>query len=162
MQTFGRLVSTMIGSLVLALALPVQVHAESVSVSKNAIALSKAMISQQQFAPLSNSIVETGLNIAKVKIGSEKLKVDLPAKSKQIERSLRGTFSYDHFINLSAASLSRDLSDEELSKVLAFYNSPIGKKWTAYSAEHIAGTLKTLLNEIERDVPKMVKSMVTK
>jgi|GEM_PF-3116545 len=160
MQIFGRFVVTMVSLLILVLA--VSAHAESVSISKNAIALSKAMISQQQFAKLSDSIVDTGLNIAKVKIGSEKLKVDLRTKSKQLEKSLRETFSYDHFINLSAASLSRDLSDDELSKILGFYNSPIGKKWTAYSGEHVSGTLKTLLGEIEREVPKMVATMATK
>jgi hypothetical protein len=160
MGLHGRVFAMMVGMLLLLVSQPTR--AVVPPISKNAIALSKAMVSKSQFERLADAIVETGMSAASAKVGSEKLKVDLDAKAKQLEASLREAFSYDHLITLSASRLSSDFKDEELSQILAFYESPMGKKWTQYSAEHISNTLTTLHEELESKLPKMLESLKAK
>jgi hypothetical protein len=128
----------------------------------NAIALSKAMMPEAQFKQMTDAIVQTGMNAAKSKIESDKLKIDLDKKGKDLEKSLRDAFTYDYFVNLNAKTMSKNFNEAELGKILSFFTTEVGKKWTKHTPEIISETMMQIQLDLQEKLPKFVDAMAAK
>jgi hypothetical protein len=130
--------------------------------NKNAEALSKAMLPEAQFKQMSDAIVQTGLGAAQAKVESEKLAIDMDKKGKDLEKSLRSAFTYEYFIALNSKTMMKNFSDDELGKILGFYNTPVGKKWTKHTPEIISETMTQIQMDLQEKLPKLVDAMIAK
>lgn len=125
----------------------------------NAVALSKAMLPEDHFKQMTDAIVQTGMGAARAKIESDKLAIDLDKQGKDLEKSLRDAFTYEYFIDLNAKTMSRTFSEKELGEILAFYNKPVGKKWTKNTPEIISETMMQIQLDLQEKLPTFVESM---
>lgn len=128
----------------------------------NAEGLSKAMLPEAQFKQMVEAIVQTGIGAARSKIESEKLKIDMDKRGQELEKSLRDSFTYDYFISLNAKTMSKSFSEDELGKVLAFYNSPVGMKWTKGTPAIISDTMMQIQIDLQEQIPRFVEAMASK
>lgn len=128
----------------------------------NAVALSKAMMPEAQYKQMTDAIVQTGLNAAKSKNESDKLGIDLEKKGKDLEKSLRDAFNYQYFIDLNAKTMSKNFTESELGKILNFFSTEVGKKWTKNTPEIISETMMQIQLDLQEKLPKFVEAMAAK
>lgn len=127
----------------------------------NAEALSKAMLPEPQFKQMVDAIVQTGIGAARSQIESEKLKIDMDKRGQELEKSLRDSFTYAYFISLNAKTMSKNFSEAELGKILAFYKTPVGMKWTKNTPEIISETMMQIQIDLQEQLPKFVEAMAS-
>jgi hypothetical protein len=58
--------------------------------------------------------------------------------------------------------MSKNFSEKELGDILAFYNTPVGKKWTKHTPEIISETMMQLQLDLQEKLPKMVDALASK
>jgi hypothetical protein len=130
--------------------------------NSNAVALSKAMLPEAQFKQMTDAIVQTGMGAARAKIESDKLKVDMDKKGKDLEKSLRNAFTYEYFVNLNSKTMAKNFSEKELGEILSFYNTSVGKKWTKNTPEIIRETMMQIQLDLQEKLPKFVDALASK
>lgn len=133
-----------------------------VNAGQNATALSKAMLPEAQFKQMIDAIVQTGLAAAKAKIETDKLKIDMTKKSKDLESSLRKQFTYDYFTKVNSNVMAKNFNEKELGEILAFYNTSVGKKWTKHTPEIVSETMMQIQLDLQEKLPKFVDALAVK
>jgi len=111
---------------------------------------------------MTDAIVQTGMAAAKAKIESDKMKVDLTKKGKDLEKSLRNQFTYDYFIKVNTKTMSKNFTEKELGEILAFYSTSVGKKWTKHTPEIISETMMQIQLDLQEKLPKFVDALAAK
>lgn len=125
----------------------------------SADALSRTMLSIEQYEQMMSSIVQNAVAMASMKAEQDKLKIDLGKEAKRIEDSLRHKFTYEYFIGLNSKIMQKNFKDDELKKIVAFYGTDLGKKWIQYTPKIITETMTNVQADLEAETPKLVEAM---
>jgi hypothetical protein len=127
--------------------------------TNSADALSKTMLSLEQYEQIMSSIVQNAVAMAEAKAEKDKLKIDLGKEAKRIEDSLRRQFTYAYFIEMNSKTMQKNFKDDELKKIVAFYETDLGKKWIKYTPEIITETMANVQTDLQAEMPKLVEAM---
>lgn len=147
-------------SLVLTLTLLVGLASSLHAATKNsAEELSKTMLPQEQYEQMIGQIVENGRAMAQMKIDQDKLKADPKKEGDKIEKALKSTFTYKYFIDLNIKTMKESLNDKELEQILAFYETPAGKKWVQHTPKIISQTMQSVQKDLQEKMPKLVEAI---
>ncbi len=125
----------------------------------SADALSRTMLSKDQYEQMMSSIVQNAVAMAEAKAEQDKLKIDLAKEAKRIEDSLRHQFTYQYFIGMNSKTMQKNFKDAELKKILDFYETDLGKKWIQYTPEIITETMTNVQADLQLEMPKLVDAM---
>lgn len=125
----------------------------------SADALSKTMLTMEQYEQMMSSIVQNAIAMAEEKAELDKLKIDLGKEAKRIEDSLRNKFTYAYFIGMNSKTMQKNFKDDELKKIVAFYETDLGKKWIQYTPEIITETMTNVQADLQSEMPKLVAAM---